>query len=92
MAEVKHSTRDVLKAGLHLQHSGFTKLEPGRYSANLDSWSYVALVGIHEELQKLNRLLACPNFIGIPKTLREIKRATNRIPTIAKPRKARAKK
>lgn len=30
-------------------------------------------------------------FHGIPKTPREIKRATNRIPTIARPRKLKVK-
>ncbi len=58
-------------------------------------WQYVPiaiLMDIRDELQKLNTLLACPNFPGIPQTLRDIKRATNRIPTIARPRKPKVKK
>lgn len=50
------------------------------------------LQDIRDEMQQLNRLLACPNFIGIPKTLRDIKRAVNRIPTVARPRKPKVKK
>jgi hypothetical protein len=43
------------------------------------------LMDIRDELQQLNRLLACPNFIGIPRTLRAIDRK------LAKKRKPKAK-
>lgn len=41
------------------------------------------LMDIRDELQALNRLLACPNFLGIPHTLTKIKQNTT------KPRKRR---
>jgi len=43
------------------------------------------LMDIRDELQTLNRLLACPNFIGIPQTLRKIAKNTT------KPRKRKVK-
>lgn len=49
------------------------------------SWEAVhaaLLMDIRDELQALNRLLNCPNFTGIPSTLRSIRRNT------AKPRKS----
>lgn len=48
-----------------------------------DDMSLAVLMDIRDELQTLNRLLACPNFVGIPATLRRIDRNT------AKPRKKR---
>jgi len=45
------------------------------------SWDRAAvavLMDIRDELQILNRLLACPNFTGIPETLRTIARHTKR--------------
>ena len=32
------------------------------------------LMDIRDELQRLNRLLSCPNFVGIPHTLKTISR------------------
>lgn len=51
-----------------------------------DAWQLVALYEILVELRKLNSLLHCSNFVGIPTTLRKIQANT------AKPRKAKAKK
>jgi hypothetical protein len=45
------------------------------------TWDHVkaaVLMDIRDELQTLNRLLGCPNFTGIPETLRQIRR---KIPT-----------
>ena len=53
------------------------------------TWEQVGvevLMDIRGELQRLNRLLQCPNFLRIPTTLRGIQRGTNRIP--ARKRKA----
>jgi hypothetical protein len=36
------------------------------------------LMDIRDELQTLNRLLACPNFLGIPHTLTRIARNTTK--------------
>lgn len=36
------------------------------------------LMDIRDELQTLNRLLACQNFVGIPATLRAIQRNTKK--------------
>ncbi len=61
-------------------HNGVVPKErSGSYS--YDSAQLVVLIDIRDELQALNRLLACPNFIGIPRTLRRISANT------AKPRK-----
>ncbi len=82
----------LLKGGLSINLSGITTEADGTHVAPTEKWQLVALVGIYKELQKLNQLLACPNFTGIPQTLRDIKRGTNRIPTIARPRKSKVKK
>jgi hypothetical protein len=76
----------MLVGGLDINLSGIDKQASGGYSAATEKWQLVALVGIFQELQTLNKLLACPNFTGVPATLRAIKRQTARIPTIAKPR------
>lgn len=52
------------------------------------SWSYdaihaVLLMDIRDELKRLNRTLACPNFLGIPHTLTRIRENT------AKPKRRR---
>jgi hypothetical protein len=42
------------------------------------TWEQVGievLMDIRSELQTLNRLLHCPNFTGIPQTLRSIRRS-----------------
>jgi len=46
---------------------------------SIPSWERVSiavLMDIRSELRTLNRLLACPNFIGIPVTLRSIRKNT----------------
>jgi hypothetical protein len=82
----------ILDGGLDVNLSGIDKTANGGYSAATVKWQLVALVGIYQELKTLNSLLACPNFKGIPASLRAIKRQTARIPTIAKPRVKPAKK
>ncbi len=47
----------------------------------IESWERVGiavLMDIRDELQKLNRLLGCPNFLGMPQTLREIQKNTHK--------------
>lgn len=44
-----------------------------------ESWDFVkiaVMMDIRDELQTLNRLLACPNFTSIPTILRTIRRNT----------------
>lgn len=46
-----------------------------------NSWSHdqihmALLVDIRRELKKLNAVFACPNFLEVPRTLRDIKRNT----------------
>lgn len=41
-------------------------------SVPYDDIKVVLLTDIREELKKLNRLLSCSNFTGIPQTLRRI--------------------
>jgi hypothetical protein len=58
-------------------------------AGNVETWERVqiaVMMDIRRELQSLNRLLACPNFTGIPETLRQIKRNTT------KPRKRASKR
>ena len=43
-----------------------------------DAMQVVLLMDIRDELQKLNALLHCQNFVGIPRTLKTIAR---KIPT-----------
>lgn len=50
---------------------------------NIGSWEKVGIavmMDIRDELQTLNRLLACPNFTGMPETLRQIRRNTANLP------------
>lgn len=53
---------------------------------NCDQAQLAVLMDIRRELKRMNRLLHCPNFTGIPATLRRISRNT------AKPRKRKVKK
>jgi len=43
------------------------------------------LMDVRRELKRLNELLYCPNFVGIPQDLREIKRNTKK-PAKRKPK------
>lgn len=64
--------------------------------ANSFTWETVGvevLMDIRRELKRLNALLACPNFVGIPETLRGIRRNTakpKRRPVGKRSRKARS--
>ena len=49
---------------------------PGDDNGNVPTWERVqvaVLLDLSDELQKLNRLLHCHNFIAIPSVLREIR-------------------
>lgn len=56
---------------------------PAAGTITLDQAQLAVLMDIREELQRLNRLLHCHNFIGMPATLRSISRK------LAKPRRKR---
>lgn len=46
-----------------------------------NTWQHVeveVLMDIRDELKKLNRLLHCTNFVGIPRTLAAIERNTTK--------------
>ena len=54
------------------------------------SWDRVPmaiLMDIRDELKVLNRVLACPNFLEIPRTLRTIRTNTANLPKRSYPRK-----
>jgi hypothetical protein len=56
--------------------------DAGNYTGTVP-WTYegiqvAALLSIRDELRKLNTLLHCPNFTGIPQTLRDIKKNTTK--------------
>lgn len=55
-------------------------------SVTWEQASLAVLMDIRGELQNLNRLLHCANFLGIPHKLDQIRRNT------AKPRKRKAKR
>lgn len=58
---------------------------PGNEQGQAPTWDRVntaILLDIRDELQTLNRLLACPNFIGIPATLRKIRTNTANLPKV----------
>jgi len=44
------------------------------YDVTFAGKQLAVLMDIRDELQKLNTLLGCPNFVGIPRTLRTISR------------------
>lgn len=50
--------------------------EPNGQVQTWERAGIAVLMDIRDELQSLNRLLACPNFTGIPRTLTHIRRAT----------------
>lgn len=83
--------RDI-RGDLNVSLPSYKSTGEGSFSLNHEDWATVHQSKILAELRTLNTLLACPNFIGIPKSLREIKRAVNRIPAIARPRKPKVKK
>lgn len=69
---------------MNTRHKNGNWTIPTTKAGNPESWDDVRtalLMDIRDELQTLNRLLACPNFIAIPQVLRSIRRNT------AKPRK-----
>lgn len=53
---------------------GVATREDGSRVWNYDAMHTALLMDIRDELQKLNALLACPSFLGIPATLRTINR------------------
>lgn len=54
---------------------------PGNDQGNAPTWERVntaILLDIRDELQALNGLLRCPNFTGIPASLRQIRLNTRK--------------
>lgn len=46
------------------------------------------LMDIRDELQALNRIIGCPNFVAVPQTLREIR---DRLPVVQPPPRYRCR-
>ena len=63
----------------HYKEVSFDKIyqnDDGKYDSDMvDRWIQFKML---KELEALNALLSCPNFVQIPKTLREIKRNTTK--------------
>ncbi len=56
-------------------------------NGGVETWERIGiavLMDIRRELRQLNIVLACPNFTGIPRTLKTIARNTTRKRRIAK--------
>lgn len=70
------NVRKLAQGSLAVNLSGATAQPNGSYSADLATWQYAVQYAILQEIKKLNALLACPNFIGIPQTLKRIEQAT----------------
>lgn len=85
VSDLRHSDFNVSLPGAKVNSSG-------GHAMSIENWQLTVQVRILRELEKLNALLTYPNLIGIPETLREIKRCVGRIPTIARPRKPKVKK
>ncbi len=85
MANKLIRVNDMLGSALNISLPSFQKNIDGGCTMSNEDWQTVIQVRILRELEKLNRLLACPNFIGIPQTLRAIKKNTT------KPRKRKVK-
>lgn len=76
---------DMLASTLNISLPSWRKSLGGGCSMSKADWQMVIQIRILRELEELNRLLACPNFTGIPQTLRAIKKNTT------KPRKRKTK-
>ena len=61
-------------------------LEEGTNSVHSTTATNALLMDIRDELQELNRILHCQNFLGIPNKLEQIRRNT------AKPKRRRPAK
>lgn len=62
-------TSELVSAGLNVKHG---EIPDGRNSATMEVWQYAVSYAILEELRRLNTLLHCHNFTGIPHTLQTI--------------------
>jgi hypothetical protein len=91
MADRKVRVNDLRDSDFNISLNGAARRTDGGHFMASEQWQLVIQVRILRELEKLNALLACPNFTGIPQSLRDIKRHTGRLPTIARPRKRKAK-
>jgi len=61
--------------------NGNWQLPTNAQTGRIDSWDSVKiaiLMDIRDELQSLNSLFRCPNFVGFPRLLRDIRRNTTR--------------
>lgn len=74
MAKVKAA--DMLPVVESLNIADVEVKSDGSHSATTEKWQLVVLFGIYQELKRLNTLLHCSNFVGIPGTLRAIRKNT----------------
>jgi hypothetical protein len=57
-----------------------------------DGAQLAVLMDLRDEIKRLNSLLYCPNFIAIPRILREIRRNTTKAKRKASPIKPKARR
>lgn len=58
--------------------TGVTVNDDGTQSADTDTIIMCMLATIRDELRRLNNVLQCPNFIGVPSKLDRIERNTRK--------------
>lgn len=66
---------------MNMRHKNVNWDLPTSSTGSIETWDAVkvaVLMDLRDELQKLNALLYCGNFIGIPGVLREIQRNTTK--------------
>lgn len=68
------------------KNRNWTVAEPNQTTVSCGAAQLAVLLDIRDELQRLNALLHCHNFVGIPTVLRSIRRNTT------KPRKRKVSK
>jgi hypothetical protein len=61
-----------------MRHKDTGWILPGPKVENWEQAGVAVMMDIRDELKQLNRLLACPNFIGIPATLHRIELNTRK--------------
>ncbi len=85
MADKLTRVNDMVGNALNISLPSFQKNANGGCNMSHEDWQTIIQVRMLRELEKFNRLLACPNFVSIPQTLRSIKKNTT------KPRKRKVK-
>jgi hypothetical protein len=85
MADKRVPLSKMIHDGADVHLNNVSGDAPG-YNASIDRWQLAMSYAILQELKKLNELLHCENFTGIPRTLKQIRAHTGRLPSIRKDR------